>query len=182
MMGTHPRLRTAAVSLLCACFALLLPACAGGSGDTSTAERLKTGPRLGQLAPDFTLEGAGGGPVRLAGLRGTPVLLNFWATWCVPCRKEMPDFQQVHDSRAGRLAVVAVDLGESAQQVSDFTTELGITYPTVIDREKKVAETYRVVGLPATFLIDREGVVRAVRFGAFKDVAEIEKALGKVGL
>ena len=121
---------------------------------------------VGRAAPDFRLQRLGGGEVRLSDLRGQVVLLNFWATWCAPCRQEMPEFVRVYAARRGQgLEIVAVDLQEAPGPVQAFVDEFGIGFPILFDRSGQVARTYRVNQLPVTLLIDRDGVIRAARYG-----------------
>lgn len=121
---------------------------------------------VGRAAPDFRLARLGGGDLRLSDLRGQVVVLNFWATWCGPCRSEMPEFVRLHSAfGTERLAIVAVDLQEAPGPVQNFVDEFGVTFPTLFDRTGEVARTYRVTGLPVTLVIDREGVIRAARYG-----------------
>ncbi len=121
-------------------------------------------PTLGEPAPDFVLERPGTGErVSLSDFRGQPVVLNFWATWCVPCRTEMPDLQDAYDEDG--VVVLAVNWQESEGVVQDFLDEFGLDFPVALDREGGVREHYGVVGLPATFFIDAEGILRARNFG-----------------
>ena len=121
-------------------------------------------PALGEPAPDFVLERPGTGErVSLSDFRGQPVVLNFWATWCVPCRTEMPDLQAAHDEEGG--VVLAVTWQESDSVVQAFVDEFALDFPVALDREGRVREHYGVVGLPATFFIDAEGILRARSFG-----------------
>lgn len=121
-------------------------------------------PLLGEPAPDFVLPRPGSDErVSLSDFRGQPVVLNFWATWCVPCRTEMPDLQTAYEEED--VVVLAVNWQESDGVVQDFLDEFGLTFPTVLDREGGVREHYGVVGLPATFFIDAEGVLQARNFG-----------------
>ena len=124
--------------------------------------------RVGARAPDFALEDAATGRlVRLSEHRGKTVVLNFWATWCVPCREEMPDLQRAFEARAARgdLVVIGVDDKEPASAVTAFAREVGVTFPLLLDRVSDVRAHYGVVGLPGTFLIDREGIIRGQLFG-----------------
>lgn len=132
-------------------------------------------PTVGHAAPDFTAADVRGRPVRLADFRGkTAVLLNFWATWCVPCRREMPTMEQAYrDYKSGGLEILAVsiDVGQPADvaaNVALFMEELKLTFPALLDPEMEVARRYRVFGIPVTFLIDREGIIRAREQG-FRD-------------
>ena len=121
-------------------------------------------PQVGTPAPDFVLETLeGDGVVRLSDLAGQPVVINFWATWCPPCRKEMPDFQQVYDEyRQMGLQFYAVNVGESHVAVRDFAERLGVNLPILIDADESAQRAYHILPIPATFFIDRNGIVRGV--------------------
>ena len=112
-------------------------------------------------APDFTLSTLSGTSLSLAELRGKVVLLNFWATWCVPCRKEMPAIEALYQRYKERgLEVLAISLDKiPAAPVEAFVKEVGVTYRIALDPSWGTARTYGVRGLPATFLIDRAGNV-----------------------
>ncbi len=132
-------------------------------------------PTVGHAAPDFTAPDVRGRPVRLADFReNRAVLLNFWATWCVPCRLEMPTMEQAYREYKGRgleVLAVSVDVGHLpvvAAGVTRFMEELKLTFPALLDPEMEVARRYRVFGIPVTFLIDREGIIRAREQG-FRD-------------
>lgn len=127
-------------------------------------------PVVGRPAPAFELAGLEGGSVSLAQFRGRPVVVNFWATWCEPCKQEMPALQ----AEAGRnpnLAIVGIDTLESAVKVRPFVAELALTFPILLDREGAVAERYRVAGMPTTFFVDRSGTLRGLYRGALTDRA-----------
>lgn len=117
----------------------------------------------GQVAPDFDLPALSGGRVRLSELRGRPVIINFWATWCTPCRKEMPEFQALAERYADSgLAVLGINVGESIIGVTEFVRSVGVTFPILIDDKEAAQTAYKILPLPATFFIDRKGTVRAV--------------------
>lgn len=139
--------------------------------DTVTGLVMLTGlepvPEGRTAAPDFTLDRLGGGTVRLADLSGRVVLLNFWATWCPPCRAEMPSMERLYQTYRDRgLIIVAIDYRERPTQVSPFVTELGLTFPVAFDRDGTVTDTrYPTGGLPTTYLIDRRGRAVARKIG-----------------
>jgi peroxiredoxin len=111
-------------------------------------------------APDFTLAGLDGKTVRLADFRGRVVFLNFWATWCPPCREEMPAMQALAgDLEKQGLVVLAVNYEESAETAEAFVRETGLALPVLLDPDGTVARRYRVPGLPASFFIDRRGAL-----------------------
>ena len=131
-------------------------------------------PRVGARAPDFTLNGADGKSVKLGDLRGKRVVLSFWATWCPPCRAEMPDLDRVaRDYRDQGVEVLAIDQLESPDRVASFLSEIGIgASPAIVpvfDSEGTVAQDYRVTALPSTFVVDAEGVIRDVTLGPLSE-------------
>jgi thiol-disulfide isomerase/thioredoxin len=111
-------------------------------------------------APDFELPSLAGGAVRLAELRGRVVLVNLWATWCEPCRDEMPAMEILARDLGPRgLAVVAVNFKEAEEPIRRFVRDYALTFPVLLDADGAVAARYRAFGLPATYLIDRRGAL-----------------------
>lgn len=111
-------------------------------------------------APDFSLPTLEGRAVTLSALRGQVVLLNFWATWCPPCREEMPSIERLHRELGDQgLVVLAVDVDESPRLVAKFMKDFGLSFPALLDARSEVASRYGVGGLPTTWLIDRRGRV-----------------------
>jgi len=130
----------------------------------------KIAPEEGQLAPDFLLEELVGSELRLSDFRGKSVVLNFWATWCAPCRKEIPQFVDAYARNEDKgLVVIAVNLQEGKSIVSGFASDFGMNFPVGIDRDGEVGDDYRLLGLPATFFIDRQGVIRSAFTGPFQE-------------
>ncbi|HXK34756.1 MAG TPA: TlpA disulfide reductase family protein [Dehalococcoidia bacterium] len=142
-------------------------------------------PEVGRAAPDFVLERPEGGTLRLSDLRGKPVLVNFWASWCAPCRGEMPDIVRAWSARRGDFAVVAVNLQENDGQVRAFADEFGMDFDVVIDRTGEVGETWRIggpiEGIPSSYFIDADGVVRDRVFGELTR-ERIDEGLAGAGL
>jgi thiol-disulfide isomerase/thioredoxin len=125
---------------------------------------------IGQAAPSLKLPLVGGGEMDLASYKGRPVILNFWATWCDPCRAEMPVFERAQQQyRDEGLVVLGVDFQEQDPEIVAFLGQIGVTFPSVVDRTGEVTRQWRATGLPTTFLIDRQGVIQDVRVGAFTD-------------
>ena len=125
--------------------------------------------RAGQPAPDFALKDLDGGTVRLADFRGHPLLLNVWATWCVPCRQEMPAIQRAYDREHGRgFDVLAVNMMESPSAIRDFMTTFKVTLPAAID-DGSFSRIYGVAVLPTSFFVDAQGVVDHVQVGEMND-------------
>ncbi|NIS81147.1 MAG: redoxin domain-containing protein [Anaerolineales bacterium] len=125
-------------------------------------------PREGFLAPDFSLELLDGGTLTLSDLRGETVLVNLWATWCPPCRAEMPAIQEVFEANKDRgFEVVAVNMTfqDREAEVAAFVEQLGLSFPVALDRSGEVARLYLMRALPTTFFIDREGDIHKVIVG-----------------
>lgn len=125
-------------------------------------------PKVGKVPPAFELLDHLGNPIRLDQFRGRPVILNFWATWCVPCRREIPDFIDAQETWGETAQILGVDYGESADAVSDFATIFAVNYPLLLDTDGSVTEAYRLTGLPETFFIDANGVVADHRIGQLR--------------
>jgi peroxiredoxin len=118
------------------------------------------------LAPDFTLRTMGGPNLRLQEQRGRVVLVNFWATWCAPCRKEMPHLNRLYEKyRASGFVLLGVNVDEDARNATELATKLGLKFPVLLDTDKKTSRLYDLSAMPATVLIDRDGRVRYVHRG-----------------
>ncbi len=150
--------------LLAALALLLLTVGAGCNGEHPTEEK----PSVGYLAPDFELPNLGGAPVKLSDYRGNVIVLNFWATWCGPCRAELPTLKGIWEKGQPGLLVIGVDAGETRNDVAAFASLNGLEYPVLLDQAMSVARAYEVQTIPATFVIDRDGVIRHRRRGAIK--------------
>jgi peroxiredoxin len=140
-----------------------------------------TGRDLGP-APDFSLESVSGDRTSLGeALARGPVILDFWATWCGPCRQALPALQVLHERYASRgLTVLAVSTDEprNRPKIGATARALGLTFPILIDAEKRASQLYRVEAIPMTFLIDREGRIRALHRGYRQgDVGLLEREL-----
>jgi peroxiredoxin len=133
---------------------------------TSATPDLPTGSLAGQIAPDFELPLAGGGRVRLSDLRGRPVVVTFWATWCPVCQKEMPALQASYQRyQAQGLAVLGVNVREGEAEVTAYASSVGLAFPLLLDADGQTADLYQVNGIPTTLFIDAQGVVRERRVG-----------------
>ena len=132
-------------------------------------------------APDFTLEDMDAKKFSLKDYRGKVVLLNFWATWCPPCRREMPSMERLHQKFKGKdFAVLALNQMEDGDQVFTFTGDLGVdlSFPILFDKDSSVSRAYGVMGLPTTYLIDKKGNVRFRAIGGREfDHPEVEKQI-----
>ena len=127
-------------------------------------------PEVGSLAPDFELNDASGNPIRLSNLRGSVVVINFWASWCDPCRDEMPILQSLYEQYAEKgLVVLGVNTTytNSRDDAISFIEELDLTFPMVFDETGAVGEKlYKVFGLPTSYWIDQAGFIRSFQLGA----------------
>ncbi|MGE5596065.1 MAG: redoxin domain-containing protein [Hyphomicrobiales bacterium] len=121
----------------------------------------------GRAAPDFVLPGLMGGEVQLTAYRGKFVLLNFWASWCPPCRQETPDLQALaEDPAAGNLVIIGVNQQEADDVAADFIDDYGVTYPIAMDHAGEVSVAYRVSrDLPVSMLVDPSGVIAKIYIG-----------------
>ncbi|SRR5579884_1171421 len=136
-------------------------------------------PQVGGRAPAFSLQTLSGSSVSLADLRGRPALINFWATWCVPCRAEMPLLERTYRADGKRLRILGIDEQEPASQVRDFARGLHVRYPIALDASGDVQYVYQIYGMPSTFLLDRHGVIRQIQRGAYT-TRSLAKALRRV--
>ena len=138
---------------------------------------------LGEPAPDFTLPSIDEGepPVSLKDFRGQSVVLNFWATWCPPCRAEMPYLQAAQDRHAvDGLVVLAIDVQESIDLVLPYVVDVGLTLPVLLDEEGSVSDRYRVKTFPTTYLVDAQGVVTSIKRGAYRSQGELDEAVSRL--
>lgn len=142
---------------------------AGSAAETQQVVLPESGPPLqvGDLAYNFTLSDLEGNQVALDQFTGRPVIVNYWATWCGPCRIEMPHLQHTFETRQeDNLAILALDQDETAQEVSGFFDEFGLAFTPLLDEGKATSENYGVGRiLPTTFFINAEGVVTAIHRG-----------------
>lgn len=120
----------------------------------------------GYLAPDFTANLSNGTTVNLSDFQGTPVILNFWASWCGPCCNEMPAFQWLTDEYGSNLTILAVNCGESMETIQNFASAYGYTFLMAADPNYDICNLYPTSGIPYTIVIDSYGVIRHITVGA----------------
>jgi len=136
--------------------------------------------------PELRLQDLGGREHRLSDYRGKVVLVNFWATWCAPCRDEMPSIGRLRESLAGQpFEVLAVNLGEPASRIEKFRAQVPMEFPVLLDRDTATARAWKARFLPATYLVDGEGRVRYVHYGDLdwagpEARAKVLELLGKI--
>ncbi len=144
------------------------------------AELRTPAPAVDHPAPQFSAPLLSGGTFDLAAMRGTPVVLNYWATWCGPCRAEMPAIQQAAENYGDRVKFVGVNQGEDAAAITPFVEEFGVTFPIVVDTDQAVgADLYNVKGLPTTFFIDADGTIQRVWMGEMNSIT-LEEGIAEI--
>lgn len=130
---------------------------------------LVASPVIGAPAPNFELNNLAGDPVRLSDQQGKVVLINFWATWCGPCRLEMPAIEQRFRQLGPKFTVLAVNFAEPASLVQAFVDELGLTFAVLLDPDAAVQDLYRVRAYPTSFLVDEQGIIRVQHLGIMSE-------------
>lgn len=153
------------------------------AGSTPAADAAPTPTPALAMAPDFTVYDAGGEPVRLSDFRGTPVVINFWASWCGPCQSEMPAFDAAAAEYEGQVRFLMINLTDGSQETQAtaqaFLDEQGYAFPVYFDLDLEAASAYGVYGIPVTYFVDAEG--RAVAQARSAISAEVlEKGIGMI--
>ncbi len=176
-----PILRTLSSTVALGLVALALVACgprppatvptiqAGNVTLATESAMIDTGsgrPTEGQIAPDFSYTLADGSVHKLSELHGKRVLLNFWATWCTPCREEMPEFQQVAKANGDSLVVLAVNRNEVPDVIATFGNEVGVTFPLITNIAGDIGDRYGATSLPITYFINSDGTISSKQLGA----------------
>ena len=135
----------------------------------------------GDSAPNFKLKDLDGQTVSLSDLRGKPVLINFWATWCYWCSIEMPYLEQIYREWSDNgLVLLAINVGESASTVRRYIQSNNLSIPVLLDTRRVVDQKYNITGYPTTFFIDKDGIIQRKVVGAFSDKESIEQHLNKI--
>jgi peroxiredoxin len=167
--------------------AVTLAVFAIGCGTNADTVRAPAPVEVGRPAPAYRSVTARGDSVSLQSLRGKAVLLNIWATWCHPCRDEIPELQRLYERYRGRgleIVGVSVDANADERAIANFARRYGMTYPIWRDPDERVSATFLAIGVPATFLIDRSGVLRWRKTGPIEPhdttlTAAIERAVAQ---
>lgn len=146
----------------------------GGSAET-------VAPSIGNTAPDFELANLTGQTIRLNNLRGRPVLINFWATWCGYCLQELPTIEKYYERYSSNLVVLAVEVGDSMDDVRSVVAKYGFKFPVLRDPDSHVFNRYRLDSFPVTFILNAKGVVM-VRHLGFMTEDNLVNYLSEVGL
>jgi len=141
----------------------ILPGCMDSGGFGSAA-----GPSVGAAAPDFIRTSLDGSSITLSDHQGRVVLLNFWASWCPPCRSEMPSMEKLHKTLGGDdFVIIAISIdGGNTSEVQDFITDNGYTFHTLHDQRQDVAKNYGIEAIPTTFIIDKNGTIVEISRGS----------------
>lgn len=158
----------AALSLIVACILILsagLPERAAYTG-TANAGEIPVAPEIGALAPPFTLANVEGQTINLADLRGGPVIVNFWATWCIPCAVEMPELEAVYAGYGDQgLRILGINLGETREAVAAWQQAFALSYDLLLDPSQHVAALYRLRGQPTTYIVSPRGTITHIFYG-----------------
>ena len=153
------------------------PRAPSGAG---TPQVLGAAPVTGAPAPEFSLESLAGEQVSLADAQGQPLLINFWATWCGPCRVEMPAIQSRYEMHKDQgLRVYAIDFDEPRAPVEDFAKAFGLTFDVLLDPGGQVNNTYKIVGYPTSFFVARDGVIQVMHVGMMTE-GQLDEYLAKI--
>ena len=158
---------------------LSFTACSGGGDEITTKEPTQSDEAPAHTdeetkeydpAPDFTVYNKEGNPVKLSDMKGTPVVLNFWASWCPPCKAEMPEFDEIAKEYAGKVAFMMVNLTDGVQETQEkaqaFIDSMGYTFPVYFDKDSEAAYKYGIQSIPTTIFIDANGNLIAGATGA----------------
>jgi cytochrome c biogenesis protein CcmG, thiol:disulfide interchange protein DsbE len=138
-------------------------------------------PVVGSPVPDFPLRRLDGTNQQLSDLKGKPRVINFWATWCAPCKKEMPLFEKYSKKYADELVILGVNSEEDASAIKPFIKEMQTTFPIALDEDGKISDSYFVRDLPYTFFIDRDGILRAQHLGLLSE-EQLVRYLQTIGI
>lgn len=140
------------------------------------ASKAASGIDTGMVAPTFTLKNLAGEDVSLQDYRGKKVMLNFWATWCPPCKEEMPAMEQFYKEKSKDVEILAVNL-DSQNNVKSFVQENNLSFPILLDQNGATQQTYSIISIPTTFIIDEQGLILKKHIGSmtYEQMQELTK-------
>ena len=148
---------------------------------TASQNDVNIGNRIGFTAPDFTLPTVDNREISLSDYRGRPVILNFWATWCGPCRYEVPAFKAFYERYPQEeVVIIAVSTQDDPDSARGYAIRDGLKFVIPVDPRGVVAGLYNVRGLPTTYIIDEKGVIRSIKIGPFLSIDEIEERMASI--
>ena len=127
------------------------------------------GPGVGQALDNFKIAQLEGSNLQLSDLKGKPVIINFWATWCIPCQDEMPLLEKYSNKLSNSLQIIGVNSQEQPDVVRDFVTKYGITFPIGLDSNGDLTRAYLINGFPTTFFVDKNGILRNMHVGVLRE-------------
>lgn len=133
--------------------------------ETATTQA-KTGLEVGNIPPDIPLIGVNGEQMKLSDLKGKKVFLNFWATWCPPCRGEMPDIEKMHQQYGDDLTIVAISSSEAKATVTTFLKEFPYTFNIYLDEKSEISQIYQLMSIPTSYFIDENGMIQKKEIGS----------------
>lgn len=175
---SESNLAAIAILILAGSIALFAWAWTNDQGETESGDRV----RVGQEAPDFTLADLDGNEIALSDHRGDVVLINFWATWCPPCRVEMPDMEAVYRQHSNEgFEILGVDQREPADLVEDYVTERGFSWLFLLDEDFDVSREYSATSIPRSILVDRDGTVAYIWTGTLTRT-QLEQQIAELGI
>lgn len=128
---------------------------------------------IGLKAPDFELKNLAGESVKLSDYEGKKVMLNFWATWCPPCKAEMPDMEEFYNDSGDDIVILAVNI-DTNNDVAGFVKKMGVTFPILLDTDNRVNKIYQIISIPTSYFIDEKGIIRNKHIGAM-DIETMKK-------
>lgn len=145
----------------------------------SKNDRPEVGVEVGKSAPDFELRDLNDNPVKLSDYRGQKVFLNFWASWCPPCRAEMPDMQKLYEEDFTDFKIIAVNVGENKSTAAEFIMENSLDFKVLLDRDEEISRDYLVRGIPTSYFLDENGVIinkvsGLISYDKMLELAELE--------
>lgn len=146
-------------------FALTMVVVVQAMEKENTATDQPSGVDVGFKAVDFDLQTINGKTVKLSDYKGQKIMLNFWATWCPPCKAEMPDMQTLHKEKGEEIKIVSVNI-DPDNDVAGFADEYGLTFPILLDKKEEVMKQYNIISIPTTFFIDENGIIKQKIIGA----------------